>query len=154
MNGKEGQGVREMARKTPLWPCEALERMLLPSVGFELLGSLDVDDPAEVPAHVVQARNVTDLRVAPRALTSLRVNSIDHQAAALFSGGLAPFAGHLNRGSDRSVVGVAAVLLEGFCEVHGVLLSLKCSTNAESLYECAGAGALGAARPRLHPKLG
>src|SRR5258708_5763256 len=125
MNGKEGQGVREMARETPQRTCEALDRRLLPGIGLELFGSLDVDDPAEVPAHVVQARHVTDLRVAPRALTSLRVNGIDNQAAALFSGGIAPFAGHLNRGSDRAVVGISAVLLEGFCEVHGVLLSLR-----------------------------
>src|SRR5258706_10484623 len=119
MNGKEGQGVREMARETPQRPCAALERTLLPGVGFELLGSLAVDDPAEVPPNVVQARHVTDLGVAPRALTAVRVNGIDHQAAALLSGGIAPFAGHLNRGSDGTVVGVAAVLLEGFCEVHG-----------------------------------
>src|SRR5258706_15322925 len=114
-----------MARKTPQRPCEALDRTLLPGTGLELLGSLDVDDPAEIPPNVVQARHVTDLRVAPCALTSLRVNSIDNQAAALFSGGIAPFAGHLNRGSDRSVVGISAILLEGFCEVHGVLLSLR-----------------------------
>src|SRR5258708_32182954 len=117
--------ARDGVRETPQRPCEPLERMLLPGIGLELLGSLDVDDPAEVPAHVVQARHVTDLRVPPRALTSLRVNGIDNQAAALFSGGIAPFAGHLNRGSDRSVVGISAVLLEGFCEVHGVLLSRR-----------------------------
>src|SRR5258708_25747122 len=33
----------EFARVRPRRPCEALDRMLLPGVGFELFGSLDVD---------------------------------------------------------------------------------------------------------------
>jgi hypothetical protein len=53
MHGKEGQGVREMARETPQRTWWAVERTLLPGVGLELFGSLAVDDPAEVPAHVV-----------------------------------------------------------------------------------------------------
>src|SRR5260370_16878399 len=97
--------------------------MLLPGVGFELFGSLDVDDPAEIPAHVVQARHVTDLGVAPRALTSLRVNGIDHQAAALFSGGVAPFAGHLNRVSAPAVLASPTFLLQASRYLHHVLLS-------------------------------